>query len=730
MQSATMVNTVSHIVEVDPRHGNDRLASQGSAAFRTLTAALANLGDDRALVRLAPGTYSAASGEIFPIVLSAAVILQGHESSHGSDTVIAGGGSNPTTDETAPVALVLTSHTQVRGITIQNPAGIGILVIAGAPLVRACRIQQCAHQAIKVRGQASPTLIDLHIRDITGHGISFTQQSRGTVETVTVGRCQYGISVTHAAAPLLQNNHCGDNQVGVVVAGMASPVLRQNRLIDNQVFGLWVQGKSLPDLGHPDDEAGNLVRHNRQADIRNDNPQALLAVGNDLLPQRLLGQVHLAASHVPATVAVPAPLIAQTAPVAQEVTSPATDPTWPKPGNSQPMGSSGQVKPATRFADLSEHWAAPYVTALADRGRLKGYPDGTFRPNAVINRAQFAALVASSYNSVPMTRPVVQFVDVSPQFWGYNAIALAQQQGFLSGYPDQTFRPQQPMTRVQAIAAVASGLKLAPAPVSHLGIYRDRAQIPSYAITALATAHYHNLVINHPDSALLRPLEPITRGEVATLIYQGLVATGQAPALGTDFTKPESIPAYAFADIQHHWAAGYIEKLLQRGIVQGYQDGHFYPNRPITRAQVAALLVKAFNLSPQRPARQFQDVPADHWAAQAIQIVYRAGFLSGFPDQTFAPDNGLLRVDAWVALVNGLGLLADHPADPAWLAPFHDAHQLPAYAEDAVARAAHLGLIVNEPTEADHLHPYRVATRADICASVYQALQLEAAIYR
>jgi hypothetical protein len=724
-----MVNTVSHIVEVDPRHGNDRLALQGATAFKTLTAALANLGHDHALIQLTPGIYSAVSGESFPILLPAAVILQGNESSHGSDTVITGGGKNPMIDETAPVALVLDTAVQVRGITIQNPAGIGILVMAGKPLVRACRIQQCAYQAIKVVGRACPTLSDLHIRDVTGHGLSFTQQSRGVVEKTAVGRCQYGISVTQAAAPLLQHNQCQHNQVGVVVSGTASPVLRQNRLGDNQLFGLWMQGQSLPDLGQPHDAAGNLVRHNQQADIRNDTPQPLLAVGNDLLPQRLLGQVHLVASHVPATVAVPAPLMAETAPVVQEVTLPSPAPTWPKPVNPQPMAPQARSSrhPIRRSVRTL---GCPYVTALADRGLLKGYPDGTFRPNAVINRAQFAALVASSYNSVPMTRPVVQFVDVSPQFWGYNAIALAQQQGFLSGYPDQTFRPQQPMTRAQAIAAVASGLKLAPAPVSHLGIYRDRAQIPSYAMAALATATAHNLVINQPDPACLRPLEPITRGEVATLIYQGLVAIGQAPALGTDFTKPEAIPAFAFADIHHHWAANDIEELLQRGIVQGYCDGHFYPDRPITRAQVAALLVKAFNLSPQRPARQFQDVPADHWAAQAIQSVYRAGFLSGFPDHTFAPDNGLLRVDAWVALVNGLGLLADHPADPAWLAPFHDAHQLPAYAEDAVARAAHLGLIVNEPTEADHLHPYRVATRADICASVYQALQLEATIYR
>ena len=89
------------------------------------------------------------------------------------------------------------------------------------------------------------------------------------------------------------------------------------------------------------------------------------------------------------------------------------------------------------------------------------------------------------------------------------------------------------MGRVQAIVAVATGLKLPPAAASSLGVYRDRAQIPSYAIDALASATQAGLVINHPDPEQLRPLETITRAEVAVLIYQGLVAQGQAPRLTT-----------------------------------------------------------------------------------------------------------------------------------------------------------------------------------------------------
>ena len=97
-----------------------------------------------------------------------------------------------------------------------------------------------------------------------------------------------------------------------------------------------------------------------------------------------------------------------------------------------------------------------------------------FRPDAVINRAQFAAMVAAAFKDRPKGRAATRFVDVPDNHWASNAITQAQRQGFLSGFPDQTFRPDQPMARVQALVAVAQGLQLPPAPANVLTIYRDR----------------------------------------------------------------------------------------------------------------------------------------------------------------------------------------------------------------------------------------------------------------
>jgi parallel beta-helix repeat protein len=733
--NAAMVATVSHIVEVDPRHGNDQQALRSSTPFRTLTAALASV-NRSALVRLAPGIYSVSTGEKFPLVIPETVILQGHEASQGKDIVISGGAKTTSIEENQSTALILSGKGQLRGITVQNPAGIGILITSGNPLVRACRIQQCAHNGLKVLAQARPSLLYLEVHDVAGTGIGLTQQARGDIQDTTLRRCQYGIAITQTASPLVQNNQCLDNQVGVLVTDTARPVLRQNLLLQNKLFGLWVQGQGQPDIGQPTDNGGNIIRHNRQADIRNDTRHVLLSVGNDLLPQKLQGTVRLGASIIPDRAAVPPALLSHDfgqdelngSPILPS-TSPAND-----PGSVQPVIITDTHQPSSPFVDLQGHWATPFIEALATRDLLRGYPDGTFRPNAVINRAQFATLVANSYQHISLTRPGIQFKDVATDFWGYRAIAKAQQQGFIRGYPDHTFRPNQPMSRVQAIAAVASGLGLSPAPASLLGSYRDRAQIPSYAIEPLATATQHHLVINYPDPQLLRPLEPMTRAEVAVLIYQGLVATGQAPAViwpGLNSSGPVRADSLqgSFADINQHWGAKYIQELLQRGLVQGYDDGNFHPDHPMTRAQMAALLARTFQPAPQRPAQPFKDVPPGHWAASAIERVYQGGFLSGFPDHTFAPDHSLLKVEAWVSLVRGLQLLADQPANPTWLQPFKDRQQVPTYAVDAVAKAARMGLIVDQP-EPHYLRPNRVASRADICAAVAQTLNLKIGNYQ
>ncbi len=175
----------------------------------------------------------------------------------------------------------------------------------------------------------------------------------------------------------------------------------------------------------------------------------------------------------------------------------------------------------------------------------------------------------------------------------------------------------------------------------------------------------------------------------------------------------------AFKDVPTgYWAKTYIEALAAQNIIAGFPDGSFKPNEPVTRAQFAAIINKAFKPKSTRAAITFKDVASNYWAYNAIQIASSSPFLSGYPDFTFKPEQQIPRVQALVALANGLGLSA---SSQSIISLYTDASQIPNYAVGPVAAATLRQLVINYPNVKE-LAPQRQATRADIAAFVYQAL--------
>jgi hypothetical protein len=200
-------------------------------------------------------------------------------------------------------------------------------------------------------------------------------------------------------------------------------------------------------------------------------------------------------------------------------------------------------------------------------------------------------------------------------------------------------------------------------------------------------------------------------------------ATPIVEAESSPSTRASDLLAQAttFSDTEGNWAQSFIQALAARNIIQGFPDGTFRPDEPVTRAQFAAMIRKAFQKNPVREAIAFADVPDYYWASEAIQEAYRTGFLAGYPNNTFMPNQKIPRVQALVSLASGLNLSAK--AEPAGVldASFQDAAQIPEFARTAVAAATENRLVVNYPNVA-LLNPDRVATRADVAAFIYQAL--------
>jgi hypothetical protein len=208
----------------------------------------------------------------------------------------------------------------------------------------------------------------------------------------------------------------------------------------------------------------------------------------------------------------------------------------PSPQASAPA-SSVSPSPQVSFPDIPQNfWAASFITALAQRNIIEGYPDNTFRPEQPVTRAEFAAMVEKAFPSRSST-PILNFADLPTNYWGRTAIAQAVQSGFMNGYPDNQFRPDQQIAKEQAIVALTTGLKLPtpPSPQQFISIYQDANAISPYAAPAIAAATRANLVVNHPDPQFLTPKLTTTRAAAAALVYQALVQRQQASPLQSRF---------------------------------------------------------------------------------------------------------------------------------------------------------------------------------------------------
>ncbi|BAQ62706.1 FOG: PKD repeat [Geminocystis sp. NIES-3708] len=205
-----------------------------------------------------------------------------------------------------------------------------------------------------------------------------------------------------------------------------------------------------------------------------------------------------------------------------------------------------------QFNDVSaNYWAANFINPLVQRGVIAGFPDGTFRPDAPVTRAQFAAMVQKALPKNQI-RSAINFNDVPSNYWANNAINNAYSMGFLSGYPGQIFRPEQNIPREQVLVSLANGLNYnANQDVNNtLNFFNDSNSISNFARSPVAAATERELVVNHPSLKQLNPVRNATRAEVAAFIYQALVSQGQSQAINSNYIVAlnPTVVSYSLAD--------------------------------------------------------------------------------------------------------------------------------------------------------------------------------------
>jgi peptidoglycan hydrolase-like protein with peptidoglycan-binding domain len=185
-----------------------------------------------------------------------------------------------------------------------------------------------------------------------------------------------------------------------------------------------------------------------------------------------------------------------------------------------------------RFSDISTHWAKACILKLAELNIVSGFPDGGFHPDAVLTRAEFAALMFVAFPNLAIVRQAVYFPDVPQANWAYGAVKWGYERGLFSGYPDGYFKPILPIPRMQVLVVLVTALKLSkPNTVDEtLTLYFDDAtEIPDWTRWAIAAATLDNRIVNYPDVRRFRPTQNATRGDTAALLCAALNFTDALP---------------------------------------------------------------------------------------------------------------------------------------------------------------------------------------------------------
>ena len=199
------------------------------------------------------------------------------------------------------------------------------------------------------------------------------------------------------------------------------------------------------------------------------------------------------------------------------------------------------VSPALAYPDVSSnHWAAKQIEILTEKGVIVGYPDGTFKPDDNVTRAEFAsmAIKALGQEHTTVAQPV-NFTDINPSFWAYDAIQKALYFDLVSCPPQgEPFRPDDTVTRAESISVAVNALT-----TEQISTFKakevlskrfaDVNEVPEWFIIPAGKAEILSMLVTIPNAKLAEAMRKKT-GEgyvIENAIVQGSLGTIPAGAI-------------------------------------------------------------------------------------------------------------------------------------------------------------------------------------------------------
>ncbi|MFS0840363.1 FG-GAP-like repeat-containing protein [Paenibacillus sp. 1P03SA] len=284
--------------------------------------------------------------------------------------------------------------------------------------------------------------------------------------------------------------------------------------------------------------------------------------------------------------------------------------TTPSPGTKPEPGTEPGGAGTSRFADVSGHWAEADIGRAVALGLVDGYEDGTFHPEATINRAEW----------VVMLERLLKDEEAGSAASTDAAAETAVRSG---AEPAEEAKAASLTANVAEVAGLQSA--------SEIVVKAPAATSVSVSATAVAETTMRS---NSEEEAK-------TPAATAARIARES-ATNTEPL---SFADEGAISA---------WAAGAVAEVSAKGIVSGYEDGTFRPGASVTRAELAVMLAKAVNGSAAGAGENVAfadeaDIPA--WARPYVQAAAERGLIDGRGGNRFAPNDQATRAEAAVLLV-------------------------------------------------------------------------------
>lgn len=183
-----------------------------------------------------------------------------------------------------------------------------------------------------------------------------------------------------------------------------------------------------------------------------------------------------------------------------------------------PAGGTAKAaeQDASNLKDIAGHWAGGSIKRLVALGSINGYPEGCFKPNNTITRAEFVTVLVKTFkleNKAGKT-----FSDTAAH-WAKDYISTAVANGIVNGYNSAAFGPDDPITREQMAVMLVKTVKLAPA--AGKTTFADSSGISGWAREAMAAVTQNGIMKGYPDNRI-RSQSTATRAEAVTMIVNAL----------------------------------------------------------------------------------------------------------------------------------------------------------------------------------------------------------------